>query len=190
MFGEFVEIPKIFRPSDGREYFEKCLVCGADLLSGDRYYFIEKAVRRYANFSATDAIFEYAICETCAEKAREEFSLESKENLRIFFEKNLAFDSLVDFSSGKPLDIETRLARCMITRRPIADSDEYAIAALCKGRRAAISLFPYAVSEKALEAINEELSNKTRDFLEGFKNNYLGVPPELRKILDPKIILI
>ena len=52
-----------------------------------------------------------------------------------------------------------------------------------------LSFFPMMISGKVYEDLAEILSSKTIDFLNGFKDDYFGYPPELNNIFNKKFVL-
>jgi hypothetical protein len=51
------------------------------------------------------------------------------------------------------------------------------------------SIFPYAVSDEAMDQISELLSKETLDELDDFKGKYFNGPPEIAELINPKRLL-
>ncbi|MDH5610400.1 MAG: hypothetical protein OEY56_13060 [Cyclobacteriaceae bacterium] len=64
------DIPTVFFSFETKMPFERCMECEEYLLDG-KEYMIEKVMRRYEGFSASDTIIDYALCISCAMKLRE-----------------------------------------------------------------------------------------------------------------------
>ena len=53
-----VLIPKIFYSEENQAPFKKCMSCKSNLLEEGTEYVIEKAIKQYEDYSATDTILE------------------------------------------------------------------------------------------------------------------------------------
>ena len=83
------DIPSVFRSTDTKKPFERCIQCNKYLLELDSEYLIEKAIKQYQGFEAKEVIFEYAVCMDCAEKMRQSLSAESQMGHHaLFFQSN------------------------------------------------------------------------------------------------------
>ncbi len=172
--------PRFYNSETGKP-FETCLVCSASLQESGDDYFVERIFRRVPNLGITEAIFEYGMCMPCAEQMRKELSEESRKKVEHYFEQRL---SERDPESGEP-DMEI----CLLTGTPIADSIEFSYHVHCRGDRMVHSIFPYAVSEIAMEEISTLLSDETIDQLDDFKGKYFTGPPEYADLLNPKRLI-
>jgi len=178
-----VEIPKIFHNYSTGDKFSKCIDCDRDLLDGETEYFIEKAIKSYKGFTATDIIFEYAICINCAEKLRKQMSAESMQSIEQYFAENVDFIDRMQMMQANPGNPEAWMQKCLVKGTNTEELEEYQIYAHCKGGNLVTSHMPYMVSSMALDEVSNLLSQKTLDELDNFMDNHFGPPPELMEPL-------
>lgn len=176
-------IDPIFYNSETNEPFEQCMVCQCSLHSPEQEYFVERIMRRVPDLAVTECLFEYAVCSACAESMRGELSESSRNSIEQHFKQRLA-------QRGEEL-MEQRgsLQHCLLTGRPIEDSTEFSFHAHCRGGFMVQSIFPYAISDVAMDEVSELLSQATIDFLDDFKGKYFTGPPELADLLNPRRII-
>ncbi len=181
--GPEVEIPSLLHQHESGELFGACIECGIGLLDGKTDYLIEKAFRRYPGFRISDTVFEFAICMPCMERLYEQHSKESREAIENFFLENNHFMTrgqhlyfLAELST--PPALENWLGGCAITGEPTDDLEEYQVAAICRGGKMLLSIFPYIISGKAMDQLVNLLSNQTIDNLDDFSGRHFGIPPE------------
>lgn len=134
--------------------FRRCSVCNTDLSTGCIYE-IQKV------FRGREVVFEMAVCQTCAEAAAREFSVESMDALKGFL-----------ISSFKP-DPET--VHCHFCGFPRALAAGYTLVGACQ---ASSLLVPAIIlCDSCGEKLQRRLSKKTREAQEDFvRNNFPGVP--------------
>lgn len=173
------EIPSIFKSHSG-EYFERCISCSTYLLAPGTPYLIEKAVKKYPGYEATDVVFEYAMCMDCAMKMRNELSKESLINIQQYFETRA---DLLQRQAALEDDHDPQhwLSHCIVTGRPMTDLHEYQIYAFCDGKNMHLSGMPYMLSGEAAEEMSALLSEKTKGEIDRFIDDNFGLPPELKK---------
>lgn len=129
----------------------------------------------------TEPIFEYAMCMTCAEQMRSSLSDQSKARVEAFFEERL-------MELGLP-DPSEKLEVCLLTRKHISECIEFSYHGHFQGLSLSYGVFPYAISDEAMEQIAELLSPETLDELDDFKGKYFSGPPELAKLINPKRLI-
>ena len=172
MKGE-VAIPKWFYPFLEDRPFERCLICECELLTGNVHYLIEKA------WKGTEVIFEYAICMGCADGQQEELSQESLQNITKYFMAQPHFMRRPFEISSWPTDDPGRWTRqCALTKRPRTEIESYQMFGHFRGDKMILSVYPLLICDAATEALAEKLSKKTRDSLDDFVGEFLGLPPE------------
>lgn len=189
---KLIEIPKEFHSDSTGEPFDRCVSCGKYLREPDVHYFIEKAVRNYRTYETTDTIFEYAICFDCYMDVHKSLSEESKQRIDGYFMKHVNLLSRIRMlSETSSPDVNQWLSRCLIKGVEKKSTSEYQIMGECLGDRMLLTFAPYLVSAEAMDDISELLSNKTLDALNGFYDDFIGMPPELRPLLkdQPHLIL-
>ncbi|HDQ44208.1 MAG TPA: hypothetical protein ENN17_01750 [bacterium] len=189
---KLIEIPKEFHSDATGEPFDRCVSCGRDLRDPSVHYFIEKAVRNYSRHRTTDTIFEYAICFDCYMEVHKSLSEESRERIDAYFLRNVNMLARIRLlgETATP-DMDRWLSRCLIKGVDRCETSEYQIMCECLGDRMLLTFAPYLVSAEAMDEIAGLLSNRTLDALNGFYDDFIGMPPELLPLLkdQPHLIL-
>ncbi len=184
------EIPRIFRSFDSGKYLDKCIICEKNLMDENTHYMIEKAIKKYPGYNTVDVIFEYAICLECAEEMRKTMSQESQQRITAYFDEHTdLFNRWLDFSQKDDFNIDDWLDNCLITGSKRDELEQYQVYAQCVGNQMIYSFFPFMISESAIEDMQELLSKKTRDEMDGFIDEHFGLPPEIRKLIRDPILV-
>jgi len=184
-------MPEPFRSSETGEPFERCIRCGRSLFRDGAPYLVEKAVRRVPAYDATEVIFEYAMCFGCSEALWKLFSEESLRNIDAWFAAAVDFEERARRLAEMPPDVSAWLAQCMVKGTPVSEMTEYQIAGVCMGDRLILSHLPCLIGGKAMEEMSACLSAATKDELDGFADEFLGIPPELRSLFkDTNVFLL
>lgn len=181
-----LEIPEKFNNSLSDHKFANCSVCQADLSIPDTEYLIEKAYRRFPDNHGEELIFEVAVCFSCAAKMRGELSKESLKNIQSFFEQK-GMEQRMANPHASPSDL---LHKCLLSGKDLQQMQEYQIYAHCKSGELAAPNSYYMLSDDMIEAIQELLSDHTREQLEKFSDDNIGMPPELRKLFSQGDLLV
>jgi hypothetical protein len=180
-----IPIPRIFRPFLEEGPFETCLICGCGLLQPGVHYMIEKA------FRGTEVIFEYAICLSCSQNLHKELSAESLQRLRRHFEEHVDWEErdkrLLKTSRGR---CEPWLQHCVITGTPRDQAHAYHLIGHCAGDKLVLMFHPFMICEAAMIQMERLISKKTRDALDNFTDQYLGMPPEFRGVFNDAPMLL
>ncbi len=172
-----IEIPRLFFPFLESRPFETCLVCECDLLDNDVLYMIEKA------YKGTEVIFEYAMCLSCCEQQRKELSMESFEAIVCYFkDKPLWLLRAITARTWASNNLDSWLNKCAVTGIERAMVENYQLYGLCQGRQLIVNMYPFLISESVMMELGEVLSKKTKDHLDDFVDEYLGMPPEFRDL--------
>ncbi|WP_205501809.1 hypothetical protein [Rufibacter psychrotolerans] len=189
---EFEPIPQELFSVESGQPFHSCLTCEGHLLQDGVNYLVEKAVRFYPQTGTQDIIFEYAMCMKCAQQLREELSAESRERVDAYFSERVDLVARREalLSLPEPLRLENWLSHCLITGAPRTACTEYQIYAQCDGRDLIYTYMPYLISGEAMEEIQELISPHTRQVLDDFMDQHFGLPPELRALLQERLVLI
>jgi hypothetical protein len=175
----YVPIPKIFHSVYEEGPFSRCIVCSRNLLDEPVDYMIEKAYR------GTEVIVEYAICQACAERLGSELSAESTARIERYLAERVDWAGRLQRLAGLPADtlaggdIEPWIDRCLINREPRTGLHSYQIYAKCRGSRLERTLLPFMVGGPVTHEMGKLLSKKTRDRLDDFVGDYLGMDPTL-----------
>lgn len=184
-FGPKREIPSIFFDTVNEEPIQKCQMCEKNLYRGSEPYLIEKAFRK------KEVIFEYAICLTCAEKARKDMSKESTERVDAYMMEQARFKERMMELRDEEYDTDKWLSNCLVKNDHRNELEEYQIYGMFMGDKMVTNQFPYMMGGNALEEIQELLSPETRDEIDRFKDEFFNIPPELADLFkDPKFTLV
>lgn len=188
MDSHLTPIPKEFYSFESEQPFASCLVCKADLLSGEVDYFIEKAIRNYHEHDVSDVVYEYAICWHCAHDMNGQMSEESMQNLQAYFSQQEQFMKNMQEHSQYWQTKEDIFVpdHCVITGKPVAELDEYMIYGHFRGDKMVKSSMPYLLSGSVMDDVADLLSNQTIDQLDDFMGEYFNGPPELEELWKPR----
>ena len=182
-------IPKTFQKSEGG-LLDTCIMCNKSLISPAQEYLIEKSFRVIPQYKKTEIIFEYAMCLTCAEAMRNELSDESKLRIENYFRNRVDFSKRQALLNPDRASFPNWIRECLVNGEQIKKSNEYSLYAHAFGKKLVYDLFPYAVSGKAMEEVNELISEKTRDILDDFIGQHFSGPPEVAEILKKRPVLV
>lgn len=184
------DIPQIFLPHKSDQPFSNCINCQSNLLDENTEYVIEKAIRQYREYQTYDVVFEYAMCMSCAQLMRRELSRESLEQVEQFMHKSNLLKSRQTLINQNDWNIDHWLSHCAVSGLAMESQEEYQLFAHCRGGQLVFSAMPYMISGIVAEAMSELLSAKTRDELNRFVDDNFGIPPELKKPITDKPILL
>lgn len=179
---EHVPVPPEFHSFESGKKFDTCLICQKNLLEHGQIYFVEKA------FQKDEVLFEYAICMECREELQQDISEESMRKIQQYFEKNIDLVGRRKALLEKHrLDHRPWIDQCLITGKRRQDADQYQIITLCDGSDMLFSYLPYMISGEAMRKLTKLLSKTTRERLDDFVDEFLGLPPEVK---DLDLVLI
>lgn len=189
-----IDIPEQFYSDAVNRLFANCLNCNRFLLDGNTEYIIEKAVRRYNEFNTTDTIFEYAICMKCHSEIMSVYSESSLNNIQNYFQENVNFNERQRIINEKidqgKLDFKDYVSHCLIKGTPVTKLNEYQIGCHCIGNKMLANNMPFLIGNEAMDELSQLLSNKTIGEMDRFIDEFLGLPPDLRKLLRDSGVLI
>jgi len=172
---EFIPVPEPFHSFLSGEMFDCCMMCEKYLLDDGTQYHVERA------FVQGEPIYEFALCLVCVDQLMSELSKESLVRLEAHFEERVDFDDrrnhLLKVSNT---DVEPWIERCILTGKLRSACRSYAIYAHCDGPDLLFAYHPYMISEEGMTQLSRLLSKKTRDRLDDFTDEFLGLPPELK----------
>jgi hypothetical protein len=182
---EFMPIPKVFHPFLENGPFETCTVCNCSLLAQGVDYLIEKT------FKGTEVICEYAICMASAEKMSTELSQESMMRVRAHMEERVDLLARAEkLLAQSPDKIQPWLAHCVLTGTPQEDTDVYHICGHFHAKDLVLSIYPFMICGEAINQMSVLLSKKTRETLDDFTDEFLGMPPAYRDLFDDSPLLL
>lgn len=188
-----VEIPKIFHSQATNAPFSRCMNCDCLLMNTE--YVIEKAVRRYKEYSTTDTIFEYAICMKCHEEFVSSYSTRSLTNIQNYFLENADFNLVARMELREKLkeghfNIDEWISHCIIKGTPINELAEYQVGCQCIGNKMVVLNMPFMIGHEAMDEIAQLLSDETRGEMDRFIDEFFGLPPELKKLLKDSGVVV
>jgi hypothetical protein len=181
---DFIKLPNAFHACKTGKEFEHCLICEQSLHASG-VYLIEKAFRK------GEPLYEYALCSHCHRQLSESLSRQSRKAIEDYFVRHVDFElRQIEMMAVAPDRFEPWIAECIISRKPIAPDDEYQMIAVCLGDFLVLGPSPFAITGAAMEDLYELLSAQTREELDRFTRDYLGLPPEmLRGPVDTCVLL-
>jgi len=187
-----VDIPRVFHAHGSNSPFTKCMNCDCLLINTE--YVIEKAIRRYKEFSSTDTIFEYAICMKCHEEFVNSYSASSLSKIQNYFLENADVDNkravLREKLRDGQFNIDEWISHCIVKGTPVSDLTEYQIGCQCVGNKMVVMNMPFMIGHEAMDEIAQLLSEKTRGEMDRFIDEFFGLPPELKKLLKESGVLV
>lgn len=188
----FIEIPKDFYSDGEGKPFENCLICGKDLLNGETSYVIEKAMKNYDKYDFSSTVYEFAICTDCHQEQQSKMSEESIANMQLYYQERVKEAGKQTVAIDlRDFDLKKWLSKCFFTDKPITEMKEYQIVAQFKGNKMLMNMPPMVIGEDIINDMADLLSDKTIDEMNGFKEQFLGPPPEFEEfIYGRKLILI
>ncbi len=186
-----LDIPKIFYSDADEKPFENCVVCGKDLLHGDETYMVEKVLKTYEGHDFTSTVFEFAICTSCHMKMQEGMSEESMQNMQIYYQNFIqqrGSDSImIDLNT---FDINDWLSKCFFKNTPVTELEEYQVVGMFKGDKLLLNQPPMVMGYEVMEEMSELLSKQTKDEMNGFREKFLGPPPEFSEFIYGKKLIV
>ena len=186
-----LEIPKVFYSDVEDKPFETCVMCGKDLVNSGQEYMVEKVFKTYPGHDFVSTVFEFAICMDCHKKMQSSMSEESLQNINTYFnnfiQKKGSNTVTIDLTT---FDINQWLSKCFFTDKPVSEMEEYQVVGVFKGDKLLLNQIPMVMGGEIMEQMSELLSKKTRDEMNGFREKYLGPPPEISEIFSGKKLIM
>lgn len=168
---KFKPVPSEFHSFELDGVFENCCMCDTYLLEDGVQYIIEKA------FSNKETVFEYAMCFKCREKFNEELSSQSLKLIEHYFDERIDFAARRQKLMQLPgVDHQAWVNTCLLSGKTIQPESEYQIYAQCDGPDLLFTYMPYAISGEEIESLSKSISKETRERLDDFIDDVLGVP--------------
>ena len=174
MSDQMIPIDEAFYSFNG-EPLDKCAVCTKPLLRSGVRYLIEKA------FVGDEPIFEYAMCFDCQECMSGDISQDSMQRVEAHIEERVDIEQRRQrLPSPADRNPAAWLSECFLTKKHQRDCRSYAIYAHCEGRWMQLGDLPLMLSDLGMADLERLLSKKTRESLDEFIEQFLGMPPELK----------
>jgi len=186
---ERIPIPESFYSVETEEPIAQCLACDTSLLDGSTEYLIEKGYRQFEAYDVQETVFEYALCMECHAEMRQSFLEVSKRRCQAYLSEHmeLAHRTRMLLGDESP-DPEDWMQRCIVHDTPREELEEYQVMAHCRGDQMLLTHLPLLMGGPAMDALAERLSDETIDDLGGFRDEHLGLPPELKRDLQGPVI--
>lgn len=187
----YIDIPENFLSDSEGKPFETCLMCGKDLLNSDTTYVVEKAMKNYDNYKFSSTIYEYAICSECHMNMQSKMSKESLTNMKEYYQDKITLSGKQSIAIDlRTFDLNAWLSKCFFTDKPIEEMKEYQLVAQFKGNKMLLNMPPMVIGEDILNDMAGLLSNETIDEMNGFKEQFLGPPPEFEEFIYGKRLIL
>jgi len=183
-----IATPKLFYSEKTGQAFTECSMCGNKFTEYDTYI-IEKAFKKELS-GKHEMIFEYALCQNCMDNMRTELSDESLKNIEMYYKLYVDFEKRNEkLLSKSHFDLTDWISNCIITGNSIDQEEEFTVGGMIINNRLILNGMPFALGQKAMYEMQEVLSKKTKDFLDGFQKEIF--PPDVReKIPDGSLIIL
>lgn len=152
---------------------KKCVLCEANLEGLNEPYLVEAAYGKNI-YGEKGEVYSYALCFTCAHSMNKYVSEES----RIYLE-NWNRELLQKVKDHPELDlIEGK--KCVVRGTEIGDCEEYVIAKTFFNKEPMQGAPVLMISSAAMEEMQKNLSQQTKEFFEGFLDTYVDLPPDFK----------
>ena len=184
-----VPLPESFHSIETGEPIDTCLACDRSLLDGTTEYLLEKGIRQYEAYDVQETVFQYALCMDCHAAMRQSFSETSMRRCQAYLSEHVDLAGrtarLLDVEEPDPTDW---LRSCIVHDTPREALEEYQIMAHCQGNQMLMTHLPLLMGGPAMDELAQCLSNKTIDELGGFRDEHLGLPPDLKHDLQGPVV--
>lgn len=186
-----IEIPGQFYSDSEGKPFENCLVCNKYLLKEGISYMVEKALKTYKDYEFYSTVYEYAICSDCHLKMQDQMSEESKMNLQSYYSKTLNQKAAEPiFIDPHDFNLNDWLSKCFFKGSPVKEMKEYQVVAQFDGTKMVLNMPPLVIGQEALNEMSALLSDKTIDEMNGFRDKFLGPPPDIEELIYGKRLIL
>jgi hypothetical protein len=180
-----VPIPPSFYDDDAEAPFDECLVCEQTLRDESTEYVIEKGYRSFETYDVEETVFGYALCLRCHVTLSQSFSAASKQRCEAYLSEHVDLQARTKSLLGDdPPDPARWTEQCVVHDTPKEELQEYQILAHCHGDDLLLTHLPLLIGGPAIDELVQRLSNETLDELGGFRDEYFGLPPELKRNLQ------
>lgn len=172
---DYIPVPALFHSFLTDKPFDKCLVCQSELLVDGMQYLVERA------FVGIEPVYEYAMCVKCCLNLGGDLSEESLMRLKAHFEERVDFEDRRKRLLHKGTkDVDLWIDECLLTKKKRKDCRSYAIYGHCDGPDLFLDDHLHMVSDEGMNQLFQLLSKQTKDRLDDFTDEYLGMPPEFK----------
>ncbi|MFK7819185.1 MAG: hypothetical protein AB8G99_10730 [Planctomycetaceae bacterium] len=166
------DIPKIFYSAETELPFRSCIDCGDELLLGEIPYTVQKV------FVRDEAVFEYAMCRTCAEALRQQLSVETQMAYQEFLFSTADLSNRVDLlREPDEFEFDDWIEACLVCHKPRSECHRYSISGMLLGHKIMLAEFPAIVCEDCEKELSKLTSKETRDRWDRFVEENFDGPP-------------
>lgn len=184
-----VPIPESLHSTETGEPISTCLVCDKPLLDDSTEYLIEKGVRQYESYDVQETIFGYALCMDCHVTLQQAFSDRSRQRCQTYLASHIdAHDRATSLLEGEDFSPNDWIRQCAIHDTPRENLREFQVLAHCQGEKMLLSHLPLLIGGTAVDELTQLLSDETIDDLGGFRDEYFGLPPELKQNVQGPVL--
>ena len=166
------EITKFFYSEETDQPFRNCIDCDCELLLGDVPYTVQKV------FVRDEAVFEYAMCATCAERLRAELSTETQLAYQQFLFSSADLSNRIGLvREPDEHELDEWIESCMVCHKPRSECYRFSLCGLLTGAKILLSEFPAIVCDDCEKELSELTSKETRDRWDRFVEENFDGPP-------------
>jgi uncharacterized protein with PIN domain len=181
-------IPAYLKSFKTNEHFKRCGICNVKL-EDVQIFAIEKSFHRLALSQEFKAFHEHAVCIGCTSMMQGEISEESKVSIQEFmnvYGKQL-MENIEIYQSTDEKDLQSWQSQCSFTGKKIADEKEFTISGIIQNGSMMYEDVPIITSGHFVTTMQNILSKSTKEYFDGFKDEFYDLPPEIRDIVNPPV---
>ena len=177
-------IPSFFYSYNTNAPFKHCTMCGEPLHNSSRY-FIEKVFKQNRVLNISEIVYEYAICESCANSMSNEVSNDSKASITQLYEthsENL-LRKLDYLHRTEKYSIDSWVDRCSMTGKQVRLCNEYAVNGIIENGGLVYEHTPIVISDDFVQKIQDVLSVETKETFDDFKKQITDGDPSVEDLV-------
>lgn len=179
-----IPLPKIWFNPQTSAPFQQCSQCG-NPINADTEHLIEKVIENRHEVHA------YALCMPCVQQFQSQLSIGSRQTVRNWFEAHTRMGARINaLATREKRDPEAWIDACISSGVPSAELDAYHLLAHARGTRLITGAMPYLISGACMTALQEILSEDTREANRRFLEQHLGSPPQRAKVAAKAALLV
>lgn len=186
--GSTNHIPEYLKSFKTNEHFKRCGICNAKL-EDVRIFAIEKSFHRLALSEDFKVFHEHAICIGCTSMMQGEISEDSKVSIQEFmnFYGKKLVKNLEMYQNSEDKDLQSWQSHCSFTGTKIADEKEFSISGIIQNGTMMYEDVPIITSGHFVTTMQNILSKSTKEYFDGFKDEFYDLPPEIKDIVNPLV---
>lgn len=182
------DLPSYLKSFKNDEHFKRCSICNGKL-EDVSLYVIEKNFHRISTNTDFDPIHEHAVCIHCTQMMNQEVSEESMAAMRTFMHKHGTelLQNMDSFKASENPDLNLWKQYCSFTRESISNEKEFTISAMIQNGKMINDNIPIITSGKFVQSMYDILSKSTKEYFDGFKDEFFDLPPDIKDIVNPPV---